>query len=52
MNTKIIGGTLLVAGTAIGAGMLALPVLTGMAGFVPSLFLFLHSSLFKKLNTQ
>jgi len=40
MNTKILGGILLVAGTAIGAGMLALPVLTGMAGFYPSLLLF------------
>jgi tyrosine-specific transport protein len=40
MNTKLIGGTLLVAGTAIGAGMLALPVLTGMAGFYPSLLMF------------
>lgn len=36
----MIGGTLLVAGTSIGAGMLALPVLTGMAGFYPSLALF------------
>ncbi len=35
-NTYI--GTLLVAGTAIGGGMLALPVLTSHAGFIPSFF--------------
>jgi tyrosine-specific transport protein len=38
MNTrsKLLGGILLVAGTTIGAGMLALPVVTGFAGFIPS----------------
>lgn len=41
MNSKILGGILLVAGTAIGAGMLALPVVTGFAGLIPSIFLFL-----------
>jgi tyrosine-specific transport protein len=40
-HSKLIGGVLLVAGTATGAGMLALPVSTGMAGFFPSLILFL-----------
>ncbi len=30
-------GSLIVAGTSIGAGMLALPVVTGPAGFVPSI---------------
>ena len=39
---RLLGGILLVAGTAIGAGMLALPVSTGLAGFYPSLFLFLQ----------
>lgn len=34
---SLIGGMLLVAGSCIGAGMLALPVLTGLAGFFPSL---------------
>lgn len=43
MNTKLIGGILLVSGTAIGAAMLALPVSTGMAGFLPSALLFLCS---------
>lgn len=32
----LVGGTLLVAGTTIGVGMLALPVATGSAGFIPS----------------
>lgn len=36
-----IGGILLVAGTTIGAGMLALPVTTAFMGFVPSVFVFL-----------
>lgn len=38
-HSKLLGGILLVAGTTIGAGMLALPVSTGMAGFIPSLLL-------------
>ncbi len=33
------GGMLLVAGSCIGAGMLALPILTGLAGFFPSLLM-------------
>lgn len=40
MKNKVLGGALLVAGTTIGAGMLALPVVTGTAGFVPTLCLF------------
>lgn len=36
-----IGGIFLVAGTTIGAGMLALPVMTSFIGFVPSLCIFL-----------
>lgn len=34
--SHLIGGILLVSGTTIGAGMLALPVVTGMAGFLPT----------------
>lgn len=34
---RYFGGILLIAGTAIGAGMLALPVVSGLAGFFPSL---------------
>ncbi len=33
-SSKVTGGILLVAGTGIGAGMLALPVSTGLAGFI------------------
>lgn len=35
-----VGGILLVAGTTIGAGMLALPVMTSFVGFAPSLVIF------------
>lgn len=38
---RIIGGVLLVSGTAVGAGMLALPVSTGLAGFFPASLLML-----------
>ncbi len=34
---RTFGGSLIVAGTSIGAGMLALPVVTGPAGFAPSI---------------
>lgn len=37
----LVGGTLLVAGTSIGVGMLALPVATASGGFIPSLFIYL-----------
>lgn len=40
---SVLGGVLLVAGSCIGAGMLAVPVITGMAGFVPSTFMFLFA---------
>jgi len=42
VDTKLIGGMFLLAGTAIGGGMLALPITNGPAGFIDStLFLFL-----------
>lgn len=37
---SILKGALLVAGTAIGGGMLALPVLTSVAGFLPTLAIY------------
>ncbi len=40
-SSKTTGGILLVAGTAVGAGMLALPVSTGLAGFLPAEMIFL-----------
>lgn len=45
-TSRILGGVLLVSGTSIGAAMLALPVSTGMAGFLPAtLLMFLIWSL-------
>jgi tyrosine-specific transport protein len=37
----ILGGALLVAGTTIGGGMLALPVLTSPTGFLPSIVVYI-----------
>lgn len=42
----LIRGTLLIAGTSIGGGMLALPVLTSQVGFFPSLLIYLLCWLF------
>ena len=36
-GNRIFGGILLVAGTTIGGGMLGLPILIGVAGFLPSI---------------
>ena len=57
-TNRFIGGILLVTGTSIGAGMLALPVVTSFAGFLPSfalialcwLFLFATSLLLLDVN--
>lgn len=38
---SVIGGILLIGGSCLGAGMLALPILTGLSGFFPSLTMFL-----------
>ncbi|WP_075882953.1 amino acid permease [Candidatus Protochlamydia sp. W-9] len=38
---SLLGGILLVAGCCIGAGMLGLPVLSAMAGFIPSVAMFM-----------
>ncbi len=40
-TNRFIGSILLISGTSIGAGMLALPVSTGAYGFFPSVFLFI-----------
>jgi tyrosine-specific transport protein len=37
----VFGGTLLIAGTTIGVGMLALPVATGEGGFLPAVSIYL-----------
>lgn len=41
MKSKIFGGVLLIIGTSLGAGMLALPLVTAAGGYVHSLWLFL-----------
>lgn len=37
----VVGGGLLIAGTTIGVGMLALPIATGPGGFLPSIFIYI-----------
>ncbi|MGS0729952.1 aromatic amino acid transport family protein, partial [Shewanella sp. 0m-11] len=39
MNSKILGSVAIVAGTAIGGGMLALPLATASLGTLPALLL-------------
>jgi tyrosine-specific transport protein len=46
MRAHVFGGSMIVAGTAIGAGMLALPVVTAEGGFVPSIVVYLACFLF------
>ncbi len=41
IRPTLLKGALLVAGTSIGGGVLALPILTASAGFVPSLVLYM-----------
>ncbi len=43
---SLLYGTLLVAGTCIGGGILALPVLTSLAGFIPSIVMYILCWLF------
>ncbi|MBI5274657.1 MAG: tyrosine transporter [Chlamydiales bacterium] len=43
---NVIGGMLLIAGSCIGAGMLGLPIITGFAGFFPSLLMFFAAWIF------
>lgn len=38
--SSVLKGSLLVAGTSIGGGMLALPVLTGLSGYLPSIVVY------------
>jgi tyrosine-specific transport protein len=42
----VLGGTLLIAGTMIGVGMLALPVATGAGGFIPAAVIYILCWLF------
>jgi len=43
---SVLGGTLLITGSCIGAGMLGLPILTGLAGFLPTFIMFVVAWLF------
>jgi tyrosine-specific transport protein len=43
---SLFGGILLIGGCCLGAGMLALPILTGLSGFFPSLSMFLLAWVF------
>jgi tyrosine-specific transport protein len=47
---SVLGGALLITGSCIGVGMLALPILSGLAGFYPSLLLFFLSAVFMTLT--
>lgn len=47
---SILGGALLISSSCIGAGILVLPVICGMAGFLPSLFMFLISFAFMTMT--
>lgn len=38
---RLVGGSLLVSGTSIGAGMLALPIVTAQGGFLPAFIIYL-----------
>lgn len=42
----VLGGSLLIAGTTIGVGMLALPIATGPSGFIPSITIYFLCWLF------
>ena len=43
---SLLGGILLITGSCVGAGMLGLPIITGLAGFGPSLLMFVTVWLF------
>jgi tyrosine-specific transport protein len=47
---SVFGGMLLITGSCIGAGMLALPILTGLSGFYPSLIAFFGTWAFMTLT--
>lgn len=47
---SVFGGMLLLAGSCIGAGMLGLPIMTGLSGFYPSLVAFFGAWAFMTLT--
>ena len=46
LTSQVFGGILLVSGCCIGSGMLALPISTGVAGYLPSIIVLLITWLF------
>jgi tyrosine-specific transport protein len=46
LDSKLFGGTMLIAGTSIGAAMLAMPILTGLFGFIGTLIIMIACWLF------
>lgn len=50
VQVGVSGASLIVAGTAIGAGMLALPVVTGPSGFLPSVTVLIASWAFMSVT--
>ncbi len=44
--SRILSGTFLIAGTMVGAGMLGIPLVTGVSGFIPGIFVTLVVWLF------
>jgi len=50
LKNKILGGCLLMAGTSIGAGMIALPITTGSGGFWGGVLVFVLCYLFMVAN--
>lgn len=51
-TNRLVGGILLVSGTSIGAGMLAIPVISSFAGFVPSFVALFLCWLFLYITAQ
>lgn len=47
---SVFGGMLLLAGSCVGAGMLGLPIMTGLSGFFPSLIAFFAAWIFMTLT--
>lgn len=47
---SVVGASLLITGSCIGVGMLALPILSGLTGFYPSLLLFILAAVFMTLT--
>jgi len=50
LKGSCLGGALIVLGSCIGAGMLALPLVTGILGFFPSLFMLFFAWIFSMIT--